>query len=171
MTYRDVLNGRWSLPDDEVQALQPPVRAAVLIRLHSRYKYALMAYSPALYKTTGRLLAQAGTLSPAALCDTAETWTQALVSAFSQPATRANMTNALMHMQGYFKRVLTTEEKQQLTAAILAYRQGTDTPEAVKAMILHYAQIHDIRYLCDQALLQPVAADAPGQSHSGLSRV
>lgn len=163
MTYRDVPDGKWSLPDDEALTLQPPVRAAALIRLQSRYKYALMAYSPALYKTTGRLLAQAGTLSPAELHGTAETWTQALVSAFSQPATRANMTNALMHMQGYFKRLLTTEEKQQMTDMILAYRQGTDSPEAAKAMILHYAQIHDIRYLCDQALLQP------GRLMSGVS--
>ncbi len=46
-----------------IQALNPPLSAGGLIRLHSRYKYALMAYSPQLYKSSGRLLSQAGKLS------------------------------------------------------------------------------------------------------------
>ncbi|MEM7883675.1 YbgA family protein [Morganella morganii] len=148
-----------------IQALNPPLSAGGLIRLHSRYKYALMAYSPQLYKSSGRLLSQAGKLS---LAETAAVWQQALLTAFSQPATRANMTNALMHMQGYFKRLLSPAEKQQMSAAIETYRTGTGSAEAVKHLLLTTARHYQTDYLCDQAILQPVTA---AQSHSGRSSV
>ncbi|WP_368890272.1 DUF1722 domain-containing protein [Morganella morganii] len=150
------------------QALNSPLGAGGLIRLHSRYKYALMAYSPQIYKSSGRLLSQAGTLSPAELAETAAVWQRELLTAFSQPATRANMTNALMHMQGYFKRLLSPAEKQQMSAAIEAYRTGTGSAEAVKHLLLTTARHYQTEYLCDQAILQPVT---PAQSHSGRSSV
>ncbi|HDF2343615.1 TPA: YbgA family protein [Morganella morganii] len=151
-----------------IQALNPPLSAGGLIRLHSRYKYALMAYSPQIYKSSGRLLSQAGTLSPAELAETAAVWQQMLLTAFSQPATRANMTNALMHMQGYFKRLLSPAEKQQMSAAIEAYRTGTGSAAAVKHLLLTTARHYQTDYLCEQAILQPVTA---AQSHSGRSSV
>jgi len=150
------------------QALNPPLSAGGLIRLHSRYKYALMAYSPQIYKSSGRLLSQAGTLSPAELAETAAVWQQMLLTAFSQPVTRANMTNALMHMQGYFKRLLNPAEKQQMSAAIEAYRTGTGSAQAVKYLLLTTARRYQTDYLCEQAILQPVT---PAQSHSGRSSV
>ncbi len=150
------------------QALNPPLSAGGLIRLHSRYKYALMAYSPQIYKSSGRLLSQAGTRSPAELAETAAVWQQMLLTAFSQPATRANMTNALMHMQGYFKRLLSPAEKQQMSTAISDYRTGSGSAEAVKHLLLTTARHYRVDYLCDQAVLQPVT---PDQSHSGRSSV
>nr|WP_242452287.1 YbgA family protein [Morganella morganii] len=150
------------------QVLNPPLGAGRLIREHSRYKYALMAYSPQIYKSSGRLLSQAGALSPDELTETAAVWQQALLTAFSQPATRANMTNALMHMQGYFKRLLSPAEKQQMSAVIEAYRTGTGSAEAVKQRLLTTARHYQIDYLCEQKLLQPVT---PAQSHSGRSSV
>lgn len=150
------------------QALNPPLSAGGLIRLHSRYKYALMAYSPQIYKSSGRLLSQAGTRSPAELAETAAVWQQMLLSAFSQPATRANMTNALMHMQGYFKRLLSPAEKQQMSAAIETYRTGTGSAAVVKHLLLSTARHYQTDYLCEQAILQPVK---PAQSHSGRSSV
>lgn len=150
------------------QVLNPPLSAGRLIREHSRYKYALMAYSPRIYKSSGRLLSQAGTLSPDELAETAAHWQRELLTAFSQPATRANMTNALMHMQGYFKRLLSPAEKQQMSAAIEAYRTGACPAERVKRLLLNTARHYQIDYLCDQAILQ---AATPPQSHSGRSSV
>ena len=138
------------------QALNMPLSAGGLIRLHSRYKYALMAHSPQIYKSSGRLLSQAGTLSPAGLAETAAVWQQALLTAFSQPVTRANMTNALMHMQGYFKRLLSPDEKQRMRAAIEVYRTGTGSAEAVKHLLLTTARRYQIDYLSEQTILQPV---------------
>lgn len=153
---------------DLSQALDLPLSAGGLISLHSRYKYALMAYSPQVYKSSGRLLSQAGTLPPDSLAETAVLWQQALLAAFSQPATRANMTNALMHMQGYFKRLLSPAEKQQMSAAIEDYRTGTGSAKAVKHLLLTTALHYRVDYLSEQAILQPVI---PVQSHSGRSSV
>lgn len=78
------------------------------------------------------------------------------------------MTNALMHMQGYFKRLLSLAEKQQMSAAIEEYRTRTGSAEAVKHLLLTTARHYQTDYLCDQAILQPVTA---AQSHSRRSSV
>ena len=95
--------------------------AAALIEFHSRYKYLVLSHTTTHYRALGRLLAHVG---KADLNEVAQRYIQGLMTALGIRATRRNHTNVLMHLQGYFKRVLTPAQKQELTETINKYRTG-----------------------------------------------
>jgi uncharacterized protein YbgA (DUF1722 family)/uncharacterized protein YbbK (DUF523 family) len=134
------------------QLCREGLSAAALVRFHSRHKYTLMAHDSGRYNTLGQVLAQAGKQEPNAL---GERYFQALMTLVERPVTRRSNTNVLMHLQGYLKRFLSAEEKQQLAALIDAYRlDQVELEEPVALLRLHF-QRYPNDYIDQQTFLQP----------------
>lgn len=130
-----------------------PITASGLIEFHSRYKYLVMAHSPEGYTNIGRLLSDLS----AGVDTIADTYIQMLMDALAKPATRKRHTNALMHLQGYLKKNLSSADKQELRNLINQYHDGI-IPLVVPLTLLkhhlnHYEDQH--AYAIQQVYLNP----------------
>lgn len=128
---------------------------ALLLDFHTRLKLLLLAHDQPLYRSLGRMVAQCSNVTQAF----ADDYIQQVMKALSQPASRANHTNVLQHIQGYFKTQLTAEQKQELSDLILAYRQGNQPLLVPITMIRHYLREYPNDYLNNQRYLEPYPTD------------
>ncbi|GIX21259.1 MAG: hypothetical protein KatS3mg121_0042 [Gammaproteobacteria bacterium] len=102
---------------DFYRSLPEDARAADYVAFHSRYKYTLMAAAPSRAQALGRLVARIEPRPGAAFW---RAYRQAFMAALATTASRGRHANVLMHLQGYFKRVLPPAEKAYLGALIEA---------------------------------------------------
>lgn len=127
-----------------------PTRAQI-IQFHSKLKYLLMAKSQRHYKVSGKLLARAGKYSLPLL---AERYEMILMDGMKAVGGRKSHTNALQHMQGYLKKVLSAEQKNELTELIEAYRTGQVPLIAPLILLRHYSRSAS-GYYQSQRILEP----------------
>lgn len=137
---------------DWQQLLARGLSAAGLIAFHSRYKYLVLSHATGHYRALGTLL---GNLGKANLQEVAERYIQGLMTALTLRANRRSHTNVLMHLQGYFKRVLTPSQKQELTEAIDKYRVGIFPLLVPLTLLRHHLREHPNPYLAEQVYLNP----------------
>ncbi|MGF1723565.1 YbgA family protein [Photobacterium nomapromontoriensis] len=122
------------------------------VKFHSRYKLVLMAHSPRAYKAMGPMVAEIKSWN---LDEFYIEYRQQFMDAIKERASRKNKTNVLMHLQGYFKRALTKEQKQELADLILSYKQGHQPILAPMALIKHYLREYPDPYLQIQTFIDP----------------
>lgn len=125
---------------------------AKIIRFHSRHKLTLMAHHPESYRALGRLVAS---VAKSRSDEFFYQYRLGLMKALSHRASRKNNTNVLMHLQGYFKRSLTKQQKAELAAVIHDYRLGVLPLLAPLTLIKHYLSAYPDEYLVKQTFLQP----------------
>jgi len=127
-----------------------------IIDFHASYKYCLMAHSPSDYSKLGQTLADAGNSAPNEL---GKRYFKALMTALTKVATRKTHSNVLMHLQGYLKKALSDDEKQELVKVINQYRIN-QVPLIVPITLLkHHFANHPDPYISQQAYLQPYPED------------
>lgn len=122
-----------------------------IIKFHSNQKYLLMAKSQRHYKLAGKLLARAGNYSVPIL---ASRYEMILMDGMKRLGGRKGNTNALQHMQGYLKKVLSSEEKADLTNLIESYRLGEVPLIAPLTLLRHYSRKAS-GYYQSQRILEP----------------
>ncbi|WP_027251288.1 YbgA family protein [Photobacterium halotolerans] len=122
------------------------------VKFHSRYKFVLMAHSPTAYREMGQLVAG---IKDWDLAEFFVEYRQQFMDALKKHARRSNNTNVLMHLQGYFKRNLTGEQKQELLGLIESYRLGHQPILVPLALIKHYLKEYPDPYLQLQTFLNP----------------
>ncbi|MDR7119458.1 DUF523 and DUF1722 domain-containing protein [Rheinheimera soli] len=137
---------------DYQQMLQSGFTVGKLVAFHSRYKFLVMAHSPTAYRELGRLVAQAKLFEPDEL---AQRYLLHLMQALKQQATRKQQANVLMHLQGFFKKMLSSEAKQELLKLIHKYRQGHLPLLAPLTLLRHHLSQHPHQYVAAQQYLQP----------------
>ena len=125
-----------------------------LIQFHSRYKYAVMTHDLVAYKYLGRLLASADI----PLDEMAKAYIYGLMGALKIKATRKKHANTLQHLQGYFSKKLSANEKQELAQQIHDYRQGLVPLVVPLTLIKHYLLVYPLAYLSQQTYLDPYPA-------------
>ena len=128
------------------------ITASALIRFHSRYKYLVLSHATSHYRALGKLL---GNLAKADLQQVADSYIKGLMAALTLRANRRSHTNVLMHLQGYFKRVLTPAQKQELCDTIDKYRTGVFPLLVPLTLIRHYLREYPNPYLAEQVYLNP----------------
>lgn len=128
------------------------ISAAGLIGFHARYKYLVLSHACSHYRALGKLL---GDLGKANLQEVAERYIQGLMTALCLRANRRGHTNVLMHLQGYFKRVLTPSQKRELTETIDKYRTGIFPLLMPLTLLRHHLREHPNPYLTQQVYLNP----------------
>lgn len=124
-----------------------------LIGFHSRYKLLLLAHSQPQYLKLGRFVADIENWHSLDAFFIA--YRQRLMVLLEHQATRRNHTNVLMHVQGYFRRQLSSRQRQELTGLIDRYRQGTQPLLAPIALLKHYMAEYPDQYLAQQRYFEP----------------
>jgi uncharacterized protein YbgA (DUF1722 family)/uncharacterized protein YbbK (DUF523 family) len=133
-----------------------------LIDFHSRHKLLILSHSPKHLTDLGRLVANPQRLK---LPPLRNAYFDRLMEAFRLIATTAKQTNVLMHMAGYFKKRLSTDEKQELAALIEQYRQGLLPLIVPITLIAHYVRLYNEPYLRQQLYLHPHPSELMLRNH------
>ena len=132
-----------------------------LMAFHRRHKLLIMAHSPRRYRALGRLAAEDERPPKERLAAYAEGLQQAL----RLLATPKKNANVLQHIQGYFKKRLSADEKAELGELIDAYRHE-QVPLIVPVTLLnHYVRKYDEGYLKEQWYLRPHPLELKLRNH------
>lgn len=134
-----------------------------LVNFHTEHKLLLRAHSEKYYRELGRLVAQAGKLDPEALFSS---YQQLLMSAMKLKPTARKHTNVLMHMMGYFKKVLSADEKVELLEVIDRFK-NYHVPLIVPITLMnHYVRKYQEPYLQRQHYLNPHPTELKLRNHA-----
>ncbi|EFL49293.1 protein of unknown function DUF523 [Solidesulfovibrio fructosivorans JJ]] len=136
---------------------------ARLVDFTTRHKLLLMSHSPEMARHLGRLTAEAKKWSADALRVSYET---ALMRALSLAATPAKHANVLEHIAGYFKKLLSADEKAELGELITQYRTGLLPLVVPVTLLAHYTRKYDVAYLKDQYYLHPHPVELKLRNHA-----
>ncbi|MGQ4275768.1 YbgA family protein [Pseudidiomarina sp. E22-M8] len=137
------------------QALPEPLSKADLLKFHTSLKLLLLAHDQQVYRSLGRDVAAVQTISTA----TRKKYIETVMAALASPATRANHTNVLQHIQGYFKQYLSASQREELTDSILSYHEGTEPLLVPLTLLRHYLREYPSDYLTGQRYLNPYPKD------------
>ncbi|KPK28707.1 MAG: hypothetical protein AMJ61_01345 [Desulfobacterales bacterium SG8_35_2] len=123
-----------------------------IVAFHTEHKLQIMSHSQQYYRDMGRLVARVKEIPLAVLYDQYEAM---LMEALALKATVKKNVNVLQHMAGYFKKVLSNDEKKELQEIIEQYHQNY-TPLIVPiTLVNHYVRKYDQEYLKKQYYLNP----------------
>jgi uncharacterized protein YbgA (DUF1722 family)/uncharacterized protein YbbK (DUF523 family) len=123
-----------------------------LAAFHTAHKLQLMAHSPQVYTELGRLVAAAKGADRAEL---ARTYTSSFMSGLKALATARRNTNVLLHIVGYFKKLLDAAARGELLAVIEDYRRGLVPLIVPMTLLRHHVRAHGVAYLAGQTYLDP----------------
>ncbi len=126
--------------------------ASKLINFYSRYKYQVMAHHVPGYFEIGRFLSN---LSGRNIHHCRDQFFQLLMKSLSHHATRKGNTNAMMHLRGYLKGILTAQDKQELSQLIDSYRLGRVPLVVPLTLLKHHLLKLDNPYLAPQTFWSP----------------
>jgi len=133
-----------------------------LVAFHTRHKLLLLGHSEQHYRAMGKLVAAAKTMPQQTLFAQYETL---LLEALRLKSTVAKQSNVLLHALGYFKTVLSRDEKQEMVEIIDHYRQGL-VPLIVPITLLnHYVRKYQESYLAGQVYLNPHPVELKLRNH------
>ncbi len=122
-----------------------------LTKFHSQHKYLLMAHDPDTYYKLGPIVAEAKGREQQA----ANEYIALFMKTLAKPASRKRHVNVLMHIQGYFKQMLSSDQKAELKDTITDYRQGIKPLYAPLTLLTHYLREYPNEYLQAQVYLNP----------------
>jgi uncharacterized protein YbgA (DUF1722 family)/uncharacterized protein YbbK (DUF523 family) len=129
---------------------------------HAEHKLLIMAHSPARLRELGLIVAHStkGTLRA-----DLERYHALLMQGLKLRATPKKNTNVLEHCMGYFKKVLTADEKKELRDIFQSYYDGF-LPLIVPIVLLkHYARKYPDPYLVRQYYLNPHPTELMLRTH------
>ncbi|MEA9996251.1 DUF523 and DUF1722 domain-containing protein [Pseudomonas sp. 10B1] len=123
-----------------------------LTEFHSRYKYQLMANNPAQYRALGKML---GSMAKSDPNEIGPRYFSELMDALKKCATRGTHTNVLQHLNGYFKKTMSQDDREEMQRLIGQYRRGVVPLVVPLTLLKHHLRQHPDAYLAQQVYLQP----------------
>jgi uncharacterized protein YbgA (DUF1722 family)/uncharacterized protein YbbK (DUF523 family) len=146
--WREIASGKRKLGD--------------VVEFHTRNKLLLLSHSEKHYRLMGKMVAGGKGLTIPELFSRYETL---LMEALKLKTTAKKNANVLQHMLGYFKKNLTSDEKQELLDIIDHYRNG-DLPLIVPVTLMnHYVRKYEEPYLKKQTYLSPHPIELQLRNH------
>ena len=133
-----------------------------LVDFHTQHKLLILSHSPKHYQIMGKLVAQAKEIP---LKDLFQQYQTILMEALLLKTTPKKNANVLMHMMGYFKEQLSSDEKQELLEVIDHYRQEYIPLIVPMTLINHYVRKYDQPYLKEQVYLHPHLLELQLRNH------
>jgi len=134
-----------------------------LISFHTEHKLLLRTHSETHYRELGRIVARAGKDDPATLFSN---YQEKLMAALRLKPTVKKHVNVLMHMMGYFKKILTPDEKQELLEVIEQFRSYYVPLIVPLTLFNHYIRKYDQPYLQSQFYLNPHPTELKLRNHA-----
>jgi uncharacterized protein YbgA (DUF1722 family)/uncharacterized protein YbbK (DUF523 family) len=123
-----------------------------LVSFHTQNKLLLLSHSEKHHRLMGRLVANVKEMPIAEVYDAYEAL---LMEALALKTTIKKNANVLQHMMGYFKKDLSSDEKQELLEVIDEYRKGYVPLIVPITLMNHYVRKYNQSYLKEQTYLQP----------------
>lgn len=123
-----------------------------LIEFHSRHKFNVLAHDEVIYRRLGRLVAE---ITKSNFNAVVNNYIELLMQALKKPASRKKHTNVLMHVMGFFKKQLSTDDKQELVVLIDNYRRGQLPLIVPITMLRHHLRRHPHPYIEQQYYMDP----------------
>lgn len=133
-----------------------------LIDFHACQKLQMMAHSTKHLVRMGKLVAAGKTISPDRLFIDYEV---NLMEALSLKATVKKNVNVLHHIIGYFKKLISTDEKNEILEIIKRYALHQIPLIVPLTLINHYIRKYRVDYLSRQTYLQPHPAELMLRNH------
>ncbi len=133
-----------------------------LIDFHSRHKLLILSHSPKHYQIMGQGVAKAKDLP---LNELYQKYQMLLMESLLLKTTPKKNSNVLLHMMGYFKERLSSDEKQELLEVIDHYQQGYIPLVVPVTLINHYVRKYDQPYLKAQVYLNPHPIELQLRNH------
>ena len=123
-----------------------------LVAFHTAHKLQLMAHSPQAYTALGRMVAAA---KGAPRAELARGYTSTFMQGLRVIATARRNTNVLLHVVGYFKKLLDAAARAELLAVVEDYHRGLVPLVVPITLVRHHVRTHDVTYLAGQTYLAP----------------
>ena len=141
--------------------------AKALIDFHARNKYLLTAFNQSRAKTLGKIVAAQ---KETGLADALSKYEPELRLAIRTGPRKSSVANVLMHVLGYFKKVLGPREKNHFLDLLESYRQGKQPLSALNAVIASWIERTDEQYLRYQTFFRPYPDELIDITSSGQGR-
>ena len=133
-----------------------------LVDFHTRHKLLLLAHSQKHYRQLGKLVARGKEMSIEELYGE---YFEVLMQALKLKTTVRKQVNVLNHVLGYFKKQLSSDEKQEAVELIEKYKEG-QVPLIVPITLLnHYVRKYEQEYLQQQWYLKPHPGELKLRNH------
>ena len=123
-----------------------------LMEFHASHKFNLLAHNESIYRELGPLVAQA---TPENLETIAEQYINMLMKGMKKPATRKRHTNVLMHVMGFLKNALSSDDKQELLDILEQYREGRVPLIVPITLLRHHLRREPHPYIERQFYMKP----------------
>jgi uncharacterized protein YbgA (DUF1722 family)/uncharacterized protein YbbK (DUF523 family) len=135
---------------------------SALVGFHTGHKLLVLSHSPKHLSALGRLVADAAQYPFSELL---QRYIAILWDALKLLSTVKKNTNVLMHIAGYFKKQLSSDEKKELVEVIDNYHKGYVPLIVPMVLINHYVRKFDEPYLKKQLYLNPHPAELMLRNH------
>jgi len=144
------------------EVLQKKENRGMVVGFHTKHKLLILSHSPRHYQAMGKLVATAKDLS---LKEFYSQYQTLLMEALKSKTTFKKNSNVLVHMMGYFKEQLSSDEKKELLEVIDFYRKGHIPLVVPITLMNHYVRKYDQPYLKKQAYLNPHPLELQLRNH------
>ncbi len=125
---------------------------SALVDFHSRHKYIFMAHSPQKQKEMGKIVARAGSGNRSDILDE---YRAVLLKALEIQKNRKKNYNVLLHMAGYFRKLISDDERAELLEASEQYYNELVPLIVPLTLFRHYVRKYREPYLELQYYLYP----------------
>jgi uncharacterized protein YbgA (DUF1722 family)/uncharacterized protein YbbK (DUF523 family) len=132
--------------------LRKRIRPGVLVDFHTNNKFLLLAHSRKHYQLLGKIVAD---LKHQTWSKVLESYASLFMEAINYKSTNKKNTDVLLHMMGFFKKIISLEDKKDILNSIEDYLHGFVPLIVPITLIRHYVKKYDISYLRDQVYLNP----------------
>lgn len=132
------------------------------VEFHTKHKLLILSHSARHSQEMGRLVAGAKSLPIKPIL---EEYQKLFMEALKLKATPKKHTNILMHMVGYFKNQLSSDEKAEILEIIEQYRQELVPLIVPITLVNHYVRKYDQQYLRGQYYLHPHPVEMRLRNH------
>ncbi|OBQ52421.1 YbgA family protein [Halodesulfovibrio spirochaetisodalis] len=144
------------------ELLDQPFSLHNLLEFHTRHKLLIMSHSVVHYRSMGKLIAHGKEIDPKELIQQYQT---EFLTALKMKATVKKHTNVLQHIAGYFKKVLSADEKQEFQEVIKQYHSQLVPLIVPLTLCNHYVRKYDEKYLRSQWYLNPHPIELKLRNH------
>jgi uncharacterized protein YbgA (DUF1722 family)/uncharacterized protein YbbK (DUF523 family) len=127
-----------------------------LVTFHARHKLIYMSHNQNRARELGRMVAAIAEMS---VDEFTAKYFDAVTDLLRKPANRKNHSNVLKHIQGYLKRDLESDDRQELEQTIEQYRKGYLPLIVPITLLRHFFRKHPDEYINQSWYMKPHPAE------------
>jgi uncharacterized protein YbgA (DUF1722 family)/uncharacterized protein YbbK (DUF523 family) len=122
------------------------------VEFHARHKFIYMSHNQDVTRQLGKFVANIGNITIEEFC---AQYIETVTALMRKPTDRRNHANVLKHIQGYLKRDIASDDRQELEEAIERYRQGYLPLIVPVTLLRHFFRKHPDPYIENAWYMQP----------------